>query len=189
VAAIRVAVMSLTLLSLASPAAAQFSASDLNGTWFMRGLVVGAAVDNGAAFANGTVTFNASRIVTPGSLSTAAEAAEPAMTVTGRTQGALVTTTTTESGAYANLSQGDNSPAFNDAGMVAFWAGLPAGSSGIFTGPIPAAGKVLQTGDPLFGSTVVETSLGGLNNRGEITFRARLSNGRQVIGVATPPRP
>jgi hypothetical protein len=46
--------MSLTLLSLASPAAAQFSASDLNGTWFMRGLVVGAAIDNGAAFANGT---------------------------------------------------------------------------------------------------------------------------------------
>ena len=53
-AAIRVAVMSLTLLSVASPAVAQFSASDLNGTWFMRGVVVGAAVDNAAAFANGT---------------------------------------------------------------------------------------------------------------------------------------
>ena len=106
-----------------------------------------------------------------------------------RPEGALVTTATTESGAYANLSQGDNSPAFSNAGMVAFWAGLPAGHPGSSPGPIPAAGKVLQTGDPLFGSTVVETSLGGLNNRGEITFRARLSNGRQVIGVATPPRP
>jgi len=101
--------------------------------------------------------------------------------------GQLVTTASTESGAYANLSQGDNSPAINDAGMVAFWAGLPAGHPGSSPGPIPAAGKVLQTGDPLFGSTVVEISLGGLNNRGEITFRARLSNGRQVIGVATPP--
>ena len=70
-AAIRVVVMSLTLLSLASPAAAQFSASDLSGTWFVRGLVAGAAVDNGAAFANGTVTFNASGTVTAGSLTTA----------------------------------------------------------------------------------------------------------------------
>ena len=76
-AAIRAAVMSLTLLSLASPAAAQFSVSDLNGTWFTRGLVVGAAVDNGAAFANGTVTFNASGAVTSGSLSTARHRSPP----------------------------------------------------------------------------------------------------------------
>ena len=99
----------------------------------------------------------------------------------------LVTTATTESGAYASLSNGDNSPAINDAGMVAFWAELPAGPSGIFTGAVPSAGAVIRTGDPLFGSTVVEINLGGLNNRGEIAFRAVLSNGRQVIGVATPP--
>jgi hypothetical protein len=64
---------------------------------------------------------------------------------------------------------------------------LPAGPSGIFTGAVLSAGTVIRTGDPLFGSTVVEINLGGLNNRGEIAFRAVLSNGRQVIGVATPP--
>src|SRR5882672_11410602 len=37
----------------------------------MRGLVVGAAVENGAGFANGTVTFNAAGTVTAGSLITA----------------------------------------------------------------------------------------------------------------------
>jgi hypothetical protein len=71
VAAIRAAVIGLTLLCLASPAAAQFSASDLNGTWAVRGLVAGAAVDNGAAFATGTMTFNAGGIVTSASLVTA----------------------------------------------------------------------------------------------------------------------
>jgi hypothetical protein len=99
----------------------------------------------------------------------------------------LQTTVTTATGVYTSLSNGDNSPALNDAGMVAFWAGLGAGMSGIFTGPNPAASTVIRTGDALFGATVVEIELGGLNNRGEIAFRAVLSSGRQVIGVATPP--
>jgi hypothetical protein len=99
----------------------------------------------------------------------------------------LQTTVTTASGIYTSLSNGDNSPALNDAGMVAFWAGLGAGMSGIFTGPNPAASTVIRTGEALFGATVVEIELGGLNNRGEIAFRAVLSSGRQVIGVATPP--
>jgi hypothetical protein len=60
VVALRVAVGSLTLVCLASPAAAQFSVSDLDGAWFVRGLVAGASVGNGAAFVTGTVTFNAS---------------------------------------------------------------------------------------------------------------------------------
>jgi len=101
--------------------------------------------------------------------------------------GQLVTAATTASGTYANLSQTDNSPAINDAGMVAFWATLPTGEAGIFTGAVPAASTVIRTGDPLFGSTVVELQLGGLNNAGAIAFRAVLMNGRQVIGVATPP--
>lgn len=99
----------------------------------------------------------------------------------------LQTTVTTASGIYTSLSNGDNSPALNDAGMVAFWAGLGAGMSGIFTGPNPAASTVIRTGEALFGATVVEIELGALNNRGEIAFRAVLSSGRQVIGVATPP--
>jgi hypothetical protein len=89
--------------------------------------------------------------------------------------------------AYASLSSGDNSPTLNHAGMVAFWAGLPAGASGVFTGPDLSASMVIRTGDLLFGATVIELHLGGVNNRGEIAFRAVLSNGRQVIGVGTPP--
>lgn len=103
--------------------------------------------------------------------------------------GQLVTAAATVSGAYANLSRGDDSPAINDGGMIAFWATLPTGAAGIFTGADPAASTVLRTGDPLFGHTVVELHLGGLNNRGAIVFRAVLSNGQQVIGVATPPEP
>ena len=49
----------------------------------------------------------------------------------------LHTTVTTASGVYTSLSNGDNSPALNDAGMVAFWAGLGLGMSGILQGPIP----------------------------------------------------
>jgi hypothetical protein len=71
--------------------------------------------------------------------------------------------------------------------MVAFWAGLAAGASGIYTGPDLSASMVIRTGDLLFGATVIELHLGGVTNRGEIAFRAVLSNGRQVIGVGTPP--
>ena len=70
-AVIRAAVVSLTLLSVASPAAAQLSSSDLDGTWLVRALVTGAVVDNGAGFATGTVTFDADGAVTGGSLLTA----------------------------------------------------------------------------------------------------------------------
>lgn len=50
-AALRVAVGLLMVPCLASPAAAEISTSDLTGTWLVRGLVAGASVDNGAAFA------------------------------------------------------------------------------------------------------------------------------------------
>ena len=60
-----------------------------------------------------------------------------------------------------------------------------AGMSGIFTGPNPAASTVIQTGDALFGATVVEIELGGLNNRGEITFRA----GCRMVGRSLGSRP
>lgn len=132
--------------------------------------------------------------VRPGGLNAAGRAAFIALGASGEqrvlTQDAfdqLQTTATTATGAFATLSNGDNSPTLNDAGMVAFWAGLAAGASGIFTGPDTSANSVIRTGDLLFGATVIELHLGGLNNRGEIAFRAVLSNGRQVIGVATPP--
>jgi acetylornithine deacetylase/succinyl-diaminopimelate desuccinylase-like protein len=46
-------------------------------------------------------------------------------------------------------------PSINTAGLVAF-RGCPASGCGIFTGPDPVADKVIQSGDPLFGSTVTD---------------------------------
>ena len=85
-----------------------------------------------------------------------------------------MTTVTTESGVYANLSKRRQFARIQRRGNGSL-LGRSAGRAcrEFSPGPIPAASTVMQTGDPLFGVTVVETSLGGLNNRGEITFRAR----------------
>jgi hypothetical protein len=79
--------------------------------------------------------------------------------------------------------------AINDAGTVAFSALLWGGTFGIFTGPDPVADKVIQEGDPLFGSTVVSPPSffrEGLNNGGQIVFGAELANGTRGIFLATP---
>src|SRR5690606_5770067 len=78
--------------------------------------------------------------------------------------------------------------AINDVGTVAFIAGLDAGGSGIFTGPDPVGDKVIQTGDPLFGSTLSFLTSAidpeALNNNGDIAFRYGLANGVQGVAVA-----
>ena len=69
-------------------------------------------------------------------------------------------------------------PGINKANQVAFVATLRAGGSGIFTGPDPLADKVIATGDPLLGSTVVRLGFfRGLNDAGQIAFWATLANG------------
>ncbi len=80
-------------------------------------------------------------------------------------------------------------PSTNDEGTVAFLAGLDAGGAGIFIGPDVEADKVIATGDRLFGSPVSFFEFGGgqsLNNTGQITFRAGLSDGRVVLVRADP---
>jgi len=77
----------------------------------------------------------------------------------------------------------------NNSGDVAFTGDTLLGE-GIFverTGASHAV-PVLQTGDPLFGSTVVGLSNGrfSLNNRGDIAFRFVLADGRSGIAVASP---
>jgi uncharacterized repeat protein (TIGR01451 family) len=81
----------------------------------------------------------------------------------------------------------DGTPAINDAGQVAFLAGLVAGGQGIFVGPDPLRDTVIRTGDALLGSTVTGLTLGGMNNLGQIVFRAFLADERTVVVVATPP--
>jgi hypothetical protein len=79
-------------------------------------------------------------------------------------------------------------PSINDGGEVAFGADLDTGESGIFTGPDPLAERVILTGDALGGSIVTNTTVcsDGLNDAGEVAFRAQLEDGRTIIAVATP---
>jgi hypothetical protein len=76
----------------------------------------------------------------------------------------------------------------NNSGEVAFFATDTAGRDGIFVertgGNNPEA--VIQTGDPLFGSTVVALSIGrfSLNDGGWIAFRYQLADGRFGIALA-----
>jgi hypothetical protein len=81
--------------------------------------------------------------------------------------------------------------AINDHGLVAFGA-VPSSASpyaaGIYTGADPVADKVIAPGDMLDGVTVgsVVFTRNGLNNRGQIAFRAALTDNRVGIWVATP---
>jgi hypothetical protein len=79
-------------------------------------------------------------------------------------------------------------PSINDQGTIAFLASLDEGGHGIFNGSDPVSNKIIATGDPLFGSTVVnlwfETE--GLNNHEQIAFRADLADGTTGIYRADP---
>jgi hypothetical protein len=76
----------------------------------------------------------------------------------------------------------------NDNGNIAFLANVGAPRYGIFIGPDPIADKVIERGDTLFGSTVIDVQLWnrGLNNNGQLAFYASLADGRQVIVRADP---
>jgi hypothetical protein len=88
----------------------------------------------------------------------------------------------------------NDAPSINDEGVVAFWASLKASAGGgyrIFTGPDPAAHKVIAVGDALDGSKVSDLTFGtlgreALNNAGQIAFRARLTDGHRGIFRADP---
>lgn len=91
-------------------------------------------------------------------------------------------------GAFESLPGGIS---INNSGTVAFGAQLTGGGQGIFTGPDPVADKVIATGDEVFGSSVAELetiilAVRGLNNAGQVAFRAMLADGRIVIGRADP---
>jgi hypothetical protein len=71
-------------------------------------------------------------------------------------------------------------PSINNAGTVAF-----LGSQGIFTVSDQIRNTVIQTGDLLFGSTVIDVSFArGLNDAGQIAFGFSLADGRSGIARA-----
>jgi hypothetical protein len=98
--------------------------------------------------------------------------------------GGPITTIADTSGLFSTFG----SPSINNEGTVAFSASLDAGGEGIFTGPNPVTDKVIATGDPLLGSTVVRLAFfrEGLNDPGQVAFAVRLADGTQGIYRADP---
>ena len=100
------------------------------------------------------------------------------------TANARVITARTDGTSFSNI---DN-VGINNSGDVAFSATKAAGRDGIFversSDSHPEA--VIETGDPLFGSTVVALSIGrfSLNDSGWIAFRYQLADGRTGIALA-----
>ena len=91
------------------------------------------------------------------------------------------------SGPFAGFGFG--SPAINNRGVVAFEANKNEFHA-IYTGTDANANRVIQTGDPLDGSTVLDLSTGShgryLNDAGQVAFWAKLTDGRTGIYRANP---
>ena len=62
----------------------------------------------------------------------------------------------------------------------------PSGTVGIFTGSDPVMDSVIRNGDALAGKTVRESALGGINDCGQISFRAIFSDFSSGIFRADP---
>ena len=91
-----------------------------------------------------------------------------------------------DTGAYSFLGV---DPAINDGGTISFLGQVRStGAGGIFTGPNPSLDAVIQTGQSLFGSTVVELGAGPrtLSNSGQVVFFYRLADGRRGLALADP---
>jgi hypothetical protein len=76
----------------------------------------------------------------------------------------------------------------NNSGDLAFQADESTGKQGIFyavRGTSDAV-RVIETGDPLFNSTVTQLNVGrfSVNDQGQIAFRYRLADGRFGIAIA-----
>jgi hypothetical protein len=88
----------------------------------------------------------------------------------------------------SSFSSVDN-VSINNSDDVAFFATETVGRDGIFVEPAQSSTPipVIETGDPLFGSTVVALSIGrfSLNDAGWITFRYELADGRSGIALAS----
>ncbi|MCE7974168.1 MAG: hypothetical protein DYG92_07585 [Leptolyngbya sp. PLA1] len=74
----------------------------------------------------------------------------------------------------------------NHYGVLAFAATRDDFIAGIYTGPNPATDAVIETGALLGGRTVIGLNLGGLNDRGQISFAAAFSDGTYGMYRADP---
>lgn len=89
-------------------------------------------------------------------------------------------------------SNGDPALAINDSGSIVFGAGMANGQGGyntvIFTGPDPTINRLVGAGDVIAGKTLQQVLFGreGFNNRGQLAFYGRFTDGSQAIILATP---
>jgi hypothetical protein len=97
------------------------------------------------------------------------------------------TTTIAIAGSLNQPFQLFRSVSMNDAGTVAFLASLNSGGFGIYVGG-PATGKVIGSGDALFGSTLTVASFftEGFNDSGQVAFFYTLADGARGVALATP---
>lgn len=72
-----------------------------------------------------------------------------------------------------------------------FYASLPDGRLGIFTGPDPIHDRLLLMGEPCFGAPVSDFALNpvSVNTRGQLALRVSLSDGIELILRADPDPP
>src|SRR5262249_55503951 len=106
--------------------------------------------------------------------------------------GTHLTTIADTSGPYSGFIGNAANAAINNAGQVVFAANLAAGGTGIFTVRNGVTEEIIARGEALFGSTVTSFATNpfvggaGLNNLGQLGFRANLADGRSVLVRAEP---
>lgn len=93
----------------------------------------------------------------------------------------------TSTSAYASFSESfSNMIAINNDGAIVFRAFLDTGEIGLYAGPDPVNDVVIQSGDPLLGSTVTNVGIQSesINSNGDIVFYVSLANGTKAIVLA-----
>jgi hypothetical protein len=178
------------------------------------GLVAFGSTLNGVTVTDGTHPSQASMssltgfggFVAMNNLGTVAVAGTNSIKTTNGTTTQTIATTPTSIGSFQyNSLYAGAAPPINDAGLVAFhplgFAPVVGQVEGIFLSSGAAWTPVIQTGDALFGSTIVTgqgtelfSGLGLQTNRlsfsgNELGFRYYLANGTQGIAIVQVPEP
>lgn len=147
--------------------------------------VVSVADTNSAAFSDPGVSFEDPVINARGIVADVAFLSNGNLAVFTGNSRSLALRTDPSSPFFTNSEH----PSINNRGAVAFSADEASGARGMFVeltgGAFPVA--VLQTGDPLFGSTVTSVSVGrfALSDSLRLVFEYELQDGRSGIAVAS----
>lgn len=114
--------------------------------------------------------------------------------VTVYSNGVTTTFASTADGFASLMKVGTGEVSINDSGQIAFYgrvsqfAGNPVNWNGVYTGPDIANDRVLVWGDNLFGHTIGDIQLLGLNNAGQMLLSVAAQGGNpwRALVVATP---